>query len=89
MTHFDKSVQFEWHYNETHPGKGPMDGVGGTIKRVVSGLAKSSKITINTAEKFATEASKTVPSIQSIYLSQDDEILKPSFVKSSPYILIM
>jgi len=26
--HHDKSL--EWHYNEAHHGKGPMDGVGGT-----------------------------------------------------------
>ena len=24
----------EWNYNETHHGKGPMDGIGGTIKNV-------------------------------------------------------
>ena len=86
MTRFDKSVQLEWHYNETHHGQSPMDGVGGTIKRVAFGFVKSSKITINTAEEFATEASKAVPSIQSIYLSQDDEIIEPSFVKVAPYI---
>ena len=56
------------------------------IKRVVFGLVKSNKITINTAEEFATEASKAVPFIQSIYLSQDDEIMEPSFVKVAPHI---
>ena len=84
MTHFDKSAQQEWHYNEAHDGKGCMDSVGGTIKRVVLRLVKSNKITINTVKKFAKKASKTVPSIQSIYPSQDDEIMKPSFVKVSP-----
>ena len=63
-----------------------MDGVGRTIKSVVFGLVKSNKITINTAEYFATEASKAVPSIQSICLSQDDEIIDPSFVKVALYI---
>ena len=29
MTHFDKSVQLEWHCNEVYHGKDPMDGVGG------------------------------------------------------------
>ena len=41
MTHFDKSVQLEWHWDEVHHGKGPMDGIGEKIKRVVSGLVKS------------------------------------------------
>ena len=63
-----------------------MDSVGRTIKRVVLGLVKSNKITINTAEEFATTASRAEPSIQSIYLSQDDEIIEPSFVKVAPYI---
>ena len=84
--HFDKSVQLEWHYNEAHHGKAPMDGISKTIKRVVFGLVKSNKITINTAEEFATEAFKALPSIQSIHLSQDDEIIEPSFVKVAPYI---
>ena len=40
-----------------------MDGVDRTIKKMVFGLVESSKITINTSEEFATEASKAVPSI--------------------------
>ena len=83
MAHFDKSIQLEWHYNETNHGKDPTDGVSGTIKRVVFGLVKSNKITINTVEEFATKTSKAVPSIQSIYLSQDYEIIEPLFVKST------
>ena len=75
MADFGKSVQLEWHYKEAHNGKGPIDGVGGTIKRVVFGLMKSNKITINTAEEFATEDSIAVPSVQSICFSQDDEIM--------------
>ena len=37
-------------------------------------------------EEFATEASKAVPPFQSIYLSQDDEIIKPLFAKVAPDI---
>ena len=48
MTHFHKSVQLEWHYNEAHHGKGSMDGVDRRIKRVVFKLVNSNKITINT-----------------------------------------
>ena len=84
MTHFDKSVQLEWHYNEDHQGKGPMNGVGVAIKRVVFGLMKSNKITINTEEEFGTETlqrRQRRPSSQSISLSQDDEIIEPSFFK--------
>ena len=31
MTYFDKAIDIEWHYNESHPGKSPIDGVGGTV----------------------------------------------------------
>ena len=37
-------------------------------------------------EEFLIEASKAVPSIQSIYISQDDDIIEPSFFKVAPYI---
>ena len=62
---------------------GPMDGVGGTIKRVVYGLVKSRRINTNTAEEFADKASKGVPSIKSLFLSQEDENIEPSFVKNA------
>ena len=53
---------------------------------MILGLVKSSKITTNKAEEFVTEASKAVLFIQSIYLSQDDEIIEPSFVSVAPHI---
>ena len=46
------------------------------------GLVKSKKLTTNTVAEFA----KTVPSIQSICLSQDDEIIEPLFLRVTPYI---
>ena len=49
---------------ETLHGKCPMDGVGGTMKRVVFDLVKSNKITINSAEEFEREALRTVLSIK-------------------------
>ena len=38
-------MNIEWHYNEAHHGKGPMDGIGGAVKntvfrKVLSGEAK-------------------------------------------------
>ena len=63
-----------------------IDGVGGTIKRVVYGMVKSKHININTAEEFAAKASKGVSSIKSLYLLQKDEIIEPSFVKNAPAV---
>ena len=86
LTHFDRNIALQWNYNEAHHSKKPMDGVAGTIKRAVYGLVKSRHININTAEEIAAEASKGVPSIKSLYLSQEDEIIKPSFAKNAPAI---
>lgn len=51
----DFKVKPEWHFFATSHGKGPCDGLGGTIKRLV---ARSSLINtnnpINSAGKFCT-----------------------------------
>ena len=86
LTQFDRNIALQWNYNEEHHGKGPMDVVGGTIKQVVYGLVKSRHININTAEEFTAEGSQGVPSIKSLYLSQEDEIIESSFVKNAPAI---
>ena len=33
LSHFHLEKEIEWHSSGAHNGKGPMDGVGGTIKR--------------------------------------------------------
>ena len=66
MTYFDKLVQVKWQYNEAHNQKISIVGAGEIIKRVVFGLVKSNRITINTAEEFAMEVPKAVPSIMKI-----------------------
>ena len=86
LTHLDQNIALQWNYNEAHYGKEPMGGAGGTIKRVVYGLVKSRHINIYTAAEFAAEASKGMPSIKSLYLLQEDEIIQPSFVKNAPAI---
>lgn len=68
LTHFDRNIALQWNYNEAHHSEGAMDGVGGAIKRVVYGLVKSRHININTDDEFATEATKGVHSIKSLYL---------------------
>ena len=60
-----------------------MDGFKGLIKRFVHGLVKSRRINTKTAAEFAAEASKGVPSIKYFYLSQEGEIIDPSYVKNA------
>ena len=52
MTYFDKAIDIEWHYNESHHGKGPMDSVGGTVKNVVFQKVKYGHIVIDSPKQF-------------------------------------
>ena len=35
MTHSNPDCTIQWYYNERHHRKGPMDGVGGTVKNMI------------------------------------------------------
>ena len=35
MTHFNPDHAIQWYYNEHHHGKGPRNGVGGTVKNMI------------------------------------------------------
>ena len=48
ISNFDPSYDVTWYYNERHHGKGPMDGLGVTIKNLVFRHVKSGKVVINT-----------------------------------------
>ena len=50
----DKSLS--WYYNERHHGKGPMDGVGGTIKNVIFRKVKSGHVVVYAPNQFADAA---------------------------------
>ena len=52
--------EISWFYNERHHGKGPMDGVGGTIKNVVFRKVKSGQTVVYTPEDFAKVAGNFV-----------------------------
>ena len=62
-----------WYYNERHHGKGPMDGIGGTIKHRVFRDVKSEKVNIRNAEhsfiSFASYADTILKGIKSLYMS--------------------
>ena len=42
-----------WFYNERHRGKGPMDGVGGTIKNVFFRKVKLGQFVVHTPKEFS------------------------------------
>ena len=35
LTTIYPEMNLEWHYNEAHHGKGPIDGIGGAVKNAV------------------------------------------------------
>ena len=53
LSTIDQAINVEWHYNEAHLGKGPMDGVGGTIKNLVLPAVKSGNVSVRDPEEFA------------------------------------
>ena len=66
-------VELSWFYNEKSHVKGPMNGVGGTVKNVVFREVKSGFLIIYTPFEFHEAATKYVPAIKSIYLSETKE----------------
>ena len=61
-----------WYYNERHHGKGPMDGVGGTINHRVFRDVKSGKVAIKNAEHFAEYSDTILSGITSLYMPIDE-----------------
>ena len=53
LTHIDSDITIEWHYNEAHHGKRPMDGIGGTLKNLVYRSVLSGDVVINSPREFA------------------------------------
>ena len=67
---YDHTLNMSWFYKEHHHGKGPMDGVGGTLKNVVFRDVKTEKYTINPTKEFAEYADKRVDSVTTLYLTE-------------------
>ena len=51
-------IGVEWHYNEAHHGKGPMDGIGGTVKNTIFRNVLSGEVVIGSPEEFARYANQ-------------------------------
>ena len=53
IARMDKKFKVKWCYNERPHGKGPMDGIGSTIKNKGFRDVKSGKVHIKDAKFFA------------------------------------
>ena len=80
LTEIQKDVDIVWHYFEAHHDKGPMDGIGDTIKNMVFKKVLSSSTVINTPKEFA-EFANTVSAIFCLYFPNEDLLQEPDHVK--------
>ena len=60
MMHLSNNYNVNWHNIERHHGKGPMDGLEGTVKNKDFRHVKSHKIKTVDAKGFAEYADKIV-----------------------------
>ena len=67
-THLHPDKDIEWNYSEAHHGKGPICGIGGTIKNKVFEQVKSVRIIEDSPKDFAVHASRLIQSITTLYL---------------------
>lgn len=77
---FPEVNKVEWHFSATSHGKGPIDSLGGTIKRRVTEELKGSRQGITSTENFFDIATKRCPGIKIDYVSHKDVV---SFVEQS------
>lgn len=61
----------DWSFFATAHGKGPVDGVGGTVKRAVWRRILQKQALVQTPEDFAKVAEKACPNIRVIYVSKE------------------
>lgn len=66
----DFGIPAEWHFFATSHGKGPCDGLGGTVKRLAARASTSSLINpINSAVKFYDWVNKNVKNIHTEFFN--------------------
>ena len=52
----DNNMKIEWYYFEANHGKGPVDGIGGSVKHAVYRNVLSKKVIIENPQQFASYA---------------------------------
>ena len=80
LTMLKPELSLEWHYNEAHHGKGPMDGVGGTVKNMVYRRVLAGDIVIDNPKQFANFAQE-VCNVDSLFLPYESLIQEPEQIK--------
>ena len=71
MLYYPLDLKVYWDYGEVTHFKGPHDGIGATVKRMVYRAVQSEKIVLNTAAEFA-QAANSLCDVNVIYLDKSD-----------------
>ena len=61
-----------WNFFATSHGKGPVDGIGGTAKRVVAKEVMSGKAEVQTSQQFANVAQSKCPNMTIVHVDKTD-----------------
>ena len=64
---FPEVRQVSWHFFATSHGKGPIDGLGGTIKHIITEYSMANVVT---TEDFSKLANNSCPNILIDYVSK-------------------
>ena len=84
LTHIHPDITIEWHYNEAHHGKDPMDGTGDTVKNLLYRRVLSGDAVISTPWEFA-EFANQITSVDCLFLDKSEFIQEPEEVsKATP-----
>lgn len=68
----NKLTYMDWSFFATSHGKGPIDGIGGTVKRAVWRRIMQGSAVVTNAAEFASLAKEACPNIVILYLSAAD-----------------
>lgn len=74
LSKLDKIVHVQWNYFATSHGKGAVDGIGGSIKRLVWNAVASRRAPPVTDAKSFHEVATTLNSSISVHLMEKREI---------------
>ena len=72
-------------YLETGDGKGPCDGVGGSVKKLAETAVKKGQI-ISSAVDFFNWAKNTTGNIKYVYVAARDVSVCERFLKNATYV---
>lgn len=80
----DFNIKAEWHFSATAHGKGPCDGVGGSVKRLAAraSLQRPYDNQIQTPQDLFEWAVENIPKVDFAFSTQEDYAVSEMFLES-------